>query len=417
MQSIALARAIEMQWILAKPLGTPRQTIPLPLARCKLTSGVASIFQDHTMPNSSIVPPCFTVIAVEPAPKPLAVDRWIAASLLQKAIRRGEVELAKRAAVTLWHHRGDRIWSRLVIIAFEDVGLGAIPIVIETARAARVMMSASGRRSADPLAVVLSAVQSLATAPKDRCADYLISIAAHDASLGWFRAECLRLPVAERIIAAAAPDLPLSLRGVAAWTAGGLAGDSPAPFDRDVRASFFGALIDAGVPPDLVRATAAAFTVTREAIVLMLPLLWSAWSLEGQSLDLVSDRPAAAPPVNGVALWALDKHTRAGKIAIGRLTSEQGAFRTGLIKLAGSKGLADIAGMAAYYLDAAPVALRLDWPLAETLFRKGRIADMTKVGLAADLVEPLMRLIESSSDRLNALRAVVLNQILDGPQP
>ena len=149
----------------------------------------------------------------------------------------------------------------------------------------------------------------------------------------------------------------------------------------------------------------------------MLPLLWSAWSLEGQSRDLVSDRPAAAPSVHGVALWALDKHTRAGKIAIGRLASEQGAFRTGLIKLAGSKGLADIAGMAAYYLDAAPVALRLDWPLAETLFRKGRIADMTKVGLAADLVEPLMRLIESNSDRLNALRAVVLNQILDGPQP
>ena len=54
---------------------------------------------------------------------------------------------------------------------------------------------------------------------------------------------------------------------------------------------------------------------------------------------------------------------------------------------------------------------------ALTLATGDFIADMTTVGLAADLVEPLMRLIESSSDRLNALRAVVLNQILDGPQP
>jgi hypothetical protein len=39
-------------------------------------------------------------------PRPLAIDPWVAASLLQKAIRRGDVDLAERAAFTLSRHRG-----------------------------------------------------------------------------------------------------------------------------------------------------------------------------------------------------------------------------------------------------------------------------------------------------------------------
>ena len=38
-------------------------------------------------------------------PRPLAIDPWVASSLLQKAIRRGDVDLAERAALTLSRHR------------------------------------------------------------------------------------------------------------------------------------------------------------------------------------------------------------------------------------------------------------------------------------------------------------------------
>jgi hypothetical protein len=62
----------------------------------------------------------------------LSCNRWIASSALQKAIRRNDVEIAFRAALTL--HKQDRAnaWRRLIAIAFEDVGPAALDVVIET---------------------------------------------------------------------------------------------------------------------------------------------------------------------------------------------------------------------------------------------------------------------------------------------
>ena len=43
---------------------------------------------------------------------PILADPWIVTSLLQKAIRRGETEIAKRAANTLFALKGSAIWRR-----------------------------------------------------------------------------------------------------------------------------------------------------------------------------------------------------------------------------------------------------------------------------------------------------------------
>src|SRR4051812_30098702 len=65
-------------------------------------------------------------------PTLLNVDRWVANSLLQKAIRRGEVEIAQRAALSFLKERGSALWRRLVIIAFEDIGIGLPEAVVKT---------------------------------------------------------------------------------------------------------------------------------------------------------------------------------------------------------------------------------------------------------------------------------------------
>ena len=43
-------------------------------------------------------------------------------SCLQKAIRRGEIELAQRAAATLLLIAPDRLWRRCGAAAFEEIG-------------------------------------------------------------------------------------------------------------------------------------------------------------------------------------------------------------------------------------------------------------------------------------------------------
>jgi replication-associated recombination protein RarA len=58
-----------------------------------------------------------------PPSDPLNVSAWVAMSLLQKAIRRGEERLALQAAATLLRDAPDRLWRRSGCIAFEDIGV------------------------------------------------------------------------------------------------------------------------------------------------------------------------------------------------------------------------------------------------------------------------------------------------------
>ena len=54
---------------------------------------------------------------------PLGISPWVAMSLMQKAIRRGREDLALRAAATLLRDSPDRLWRRLCVTAFEDIGV------------------------------------------------------------------------------------------------------------------------------------------------------------------------------------------------------------------------------------------------------------------------------------------------------
>jgi hypothetical protein len=59
----------------------------------------------------------------------LPISPWIAMSLMQKAIRRGDEPLTLRAAVTLLHISPERLWRRCGCIAFEDIGVSDIETV------------------------------------------------------------------------------------------------------------------------------------------------------------------------------------------------------------------------------------------------------------------------------------------------
>jgi len=105
----------------------------------------------------------------------LRLDPWMASSLLQKAIRRGEAELAQYAASALHRYRGAAIWNRLVTIAVEDVGIADMDLVLEVTRFA----TDTGLRSvlASDSELIEDLAAKLAGAPKDRSADYLHSAA------------------------------------------------------------------------------------------------------------------------------------------------------------------------------------------------------------------------------------------------
>ena len=97
--------------------------------------------------------------------EPLPCDRWLASSALQRAIRRGDILIAQRAVRTLYRHEPRSAWRRLLMVACEEVGIGAVDAVIATrlrsanakslqragrGRGGRSCDSSDGRRSPQP---------------------------------------------------------------------------------------------------------------------------------------------------------------------------------------------------------------------------------------------------------------------------
>jgi hypothetical protein len=176
----------------------------------------------------------------------LTCNRWIASSALQKAIRRGDVALAQRAAFALHREDCSAIWRRLTAIAFEDVGPAGLDVILETVAVATLP---KWRAVIGEEAVLRSIVATLATAPKDRSADYLMWIAAEHPNLVEMREICGRSSISECLSMVLDHSRSLPDRAVAAWFSSGI----NYPYQHRVGAGDLAGLGDAycrlGVPP------------------------------------------------------------------------------------------------------------------------------------------------------------------------
>ncbi len=76
------------------------------------------------------------LVSPDEMPAPLAVpDKWIAHSLVHKAVRRGDAALAGAAGATLLDLDRGALWKTLLTTAFEDVGIGDEAAMIACAAA------------------------------------------------------------------------------------------------------------------------------------------------------------------------------------------------------------------------------------------------------------------------------------------
>ncbi len=124
----------------------------------------------------------------QPDPQLLHADKWVLASGLQKAIRRGELRTARSCAATLIQGDKQMLWRRLQVTALEDVGVGDAALVTQVIAAAA---HANWRNQAGGDAKVVSyLVDRMCAAPKDRSADYLLYAAT---PVLWTIAPCRRI--------------------------------------------------------------------------------------------------------------------------------------------------------------------------------------------------------------------------------
>jgi hypothetical protein len=344
------------------------------------------------------------------AGKPIPADPWVISSLLQKSIRRSETELAHRAVQTLFKFRGTAIWRRLMVIAFEDVGIGSVETVLMTVAAAS---DAGWRKSqGGNVGVAVQVVGLLADAPKDRSADHLAGAQDHPAFTEFTRSMANH-SMKTRLVKVADGSAPLVERAIAVTLSSGLISDKGrVPAGRTT-----GMLLDKfrqlGVPEDLVVASDIAAAKMHEPITLMVPLLWLAGA--GSKHRQVRNSPVPPLVIAGeVPLYALDEHTRLGRQAIRRFAAENEVVRACLERLVPAGGRVRAVNLAAFYADAAPVAKRLVWDQSDQLQAFGIERDFLRAGVPVNAIAPLLGAARANLGHLNELRAQVLVQAQRG---
>ncbi len=147
-----------------------------------------------------------------PLPDPLPISPWVAMSLLQKAIRRGEESLALMAAFTLLHVDPARLWRRLGCIAFEDIGVADLDTVF-LVTAALAGKTFRGQLGGEWL-VASFLVSQMAQAPKCRAADDLLMAIEDHPSLKQARSDLVHETTPDLLRIATGSD-PLLVRGLA----------------------------------------------------------------------------------------------------------------------------------------------------------------------------------------------------------
>lgn len=336
-------------------------------------------------------------------------DPWLASSVLQKAIRRGDADTAANAGVTLHRLRGSSIWRRLLVIAFEDIGAASPGALINAVKACTdpVWRKQAGGNTA----VVSSVVRMLADAPKDRSSDYLICCARSHSSLAGVRQRLESMPVHARVDMAADTTLPVTVRATAAWYASGVEWGQEQRVGQGDLESLLKAFQDIGAPVALLEATKIAARRTREPITIMVPLVWLA--ADADRHKHVVDQPVpASPVVGGVPLHGLDMHTRIGRRAIELFAKEDDAVSRCLDQHVPVRSRREAAYLSAFYADAAPLSRRLQWFQADAIEKLGIENDFLSVGVTPDAVPALLGAVSENLDHLNAIRTRVLTAAL-----
>ncbi len=333
----------------------------------------------------------------------LVADRWVVVSLLQKAIRRGEVETAQRAALTLLGQKGSAIWRRFMVIAFEDVGAASPDTIAMTVAAST---DPSWRKtSGGDQHVAVQLARILAEAPKSRSAEHLITSAQHHPSLAKARMVIGARTLTDHLDVLRNGEVSLEERAIAVWCTFGISWAEMKAARSDLQA-LLKTFRRLGVPDELVTATGIAALKTREPITLMVPLIWLAAKEHGDSTITKPEIPPSKV-VDGVPMYALDKHTRLGREAIRRFAVENEEVRAVLARYVPAGRRNEAANMATFYADAAPLATKLVWMGADALETLVTETDLLLSGVPPEGFAPLLAAFRDNLGHLDAVRARV----------
>jgi hypothetical protein len=258
-------------------------------------------------------------IVAHPAPPilPLACDRYVARSCLQKAIRRGEPILAQKALANVFLHDRRSAWRALTIIALEDVGVSNVDLI------AKIIAAYRDRpwrvRMGGDWPVLDELTRQMADSLHCQAACDLLLRATNDPSLEHARAAALDLPPGELAVKLWNGGTAILDRGVTALAMGGVLAEGQRQSEA---CGVFDIFAETNRSTYVVATCRAAWKLSRNPMAILLPLIWEQWHDADHQVS--SDKLSPVQMIDGVPGYALDQFTRIGNsVARALLTADR----------------------------------------------------------------------------------------------
>ncbi len=306
-----------------------------------------------------------------PEPYPHA-DPYLLASAMQKAIRRGDSGIARRAGHQLYTLDRARLWRRLAVVALEDIGIADATVAAEVIGIA--MLPAARRLiGGDRIALDIALARACAGA-KDRSGDHLASIVGRESVDHESRAALRHASPNALLAMIASSDLPWERRLRAALLMSGRTDDAMHP---GAIGAVFDVLHEMGVPCRLLVACEAYAARQRDALAVFVPFaaMLAKSNAPGCNRVLAHDLPQAEL-IGALPAYALDPvNTRVGKRAV------ELWLRSYLAK---PQWLPRQVAAALWNVESAACDRTLSWQLGDTIRERAYAADLSFRGLPPD---------------------------------
>lgn len=336
-------------------------------------------------------------------PEPMSGDKWLLASAMQKAIRRGNADDATRAAYGLWCQDRQSFWRRLHVISIEDVGVASPKEITETLLATS---SSIWRRRIGDLNVGLHLTRKLCEAVKTRIADEVL-IQAERASCHADLRQRLSLMNDDQLVQAVTnPSVTLIERCLSIWYLAGMR-----KFPTDLMPGRNGQPEDAAellrllpIPTDLVEGCLSVMGRTQWPLSIFTPIIYQ----EAQRHDgatVYKEAFDAAPSVSGLPVYACDMFTRIGQASFRRLQKEVPGLKPFTPRQI---------GIGTFYREGGLMDKTLVSPFFNEYRQAGELADAEAVGLAVPDYLTMRECLIEQQHRLNEIRVELLERYFDG---
>lgn len=305
-------------------------------------------------------------------------DQWIALSLLQKAIRRGDTVQALRAADFLHSFDYRTLWRRLVVIAWEDIGLGNLHLCFMVTAAAGSKRWREANGGDWYYAAYLTIAMSQAI--KDRSTDDLMEIAQYDLRFADERNGYCDLDYDKLLEIVHDSDELLPRRIIAAWYC---AGTDRYGFEGLRRRKgdierYFHSLGDELCPEHVSELCRLGVSRSRTVLPAFVPTFWRYYA-SSDFLSFVADVEISEHMLRGIPRYAFDGFTRAGKRYLNSIARRHNGLSNFLAYVAPPPERDAIVRNMYFRIESACCDKRLNWPIGlEAHKRTGEVGfDLT----------------------------------------